>query len=93
MEKKIDIKELEAISGGFTEQAPIATKGKNIKCPNWQSEKKSSFADQAKVDPKTGSVEYHCNQCGTDFVCYENNVILKQNWIALCNKKGYKYPY
>ena len=87
---KISDDELESINGGFKETASLPTKGMNIKCPICGNSK--SFGN-ALFDQKVGSVEYHCNECGQDFVCYDNQVVLKNNCIALCNKKKYAYPF
>ena len=87
---KITDEELESVNGGFKETASLPTKGMNIKCPVCGNSK--NFGN-ALFDQKVGSVEYHCNDCGQDFVCYERQVILKNNWIGLCNKKNYSYPF
>ena len=89
-EMKISDDELESISGGFKETASLPTKGMNIKCPQCPNTK--NFGN-ALFDQKIGSVEYHCNECGTDFVCYDGQVVLKNNWISLCNSKKYKYAF
>ena len=89
-ELKISDDELESINGGFKETASLPTKGMNIKCPKCGNS--TSFGN-ALFDKKIGSVEYHCGSCGTDFICYDGQVVLKNNWISLCNTKKYSYPF
>lgn len=85
--------ELENISGGFEEKnKALDTYGMEIKCPSCGNTKKERFSPVAFKDPKTGSVEYRCN-CGCAFVCYEKQVILKQDWIDKCKEKKYTYPF
>ena len=78
------------VAGGFTEQADIPTKGMEIRCPICK--KGNTIKPEARWDPKMGSVEYACN-CGTIFVCYGKEVILKERWIEMCKSKGYIYPF
>lgn len=90
---KLSDDELEDIAGGFKETSKgLATFGFNIKCPSCGATSASSFDAGAWQDKKMKSVEYHCN-CGCQFVCYDGYVIKKADWLNLCNKKGYKYPF
>ena len=91
---RIDDSELENISGGWMEtNEKLATYRKNIVCPNCQADKRDQFEDIALQDDKLNSVEYHCSKCGCQFVCYQDLVILKGDWIKKCNEKNYRYPY
>ncbi|MCR4891099.1 MAG: hypothetical protein K5989_02800 [Lachnospiraceae bacterium] len=85
--------QLEHINGGFGELASGGTKGMNIVCPSCAASNKSDFSNKVLKDAKTGSLEYKCNKCNTSFICYDGYVILKSDWINLCNKKGHKYPF
>lgn len=91
--KRIDDSELENINGGWKEtNKKLATFGKEIVCPSCGASKKVQFEDIALQDDKTKSVEYHC-RCGCQFVCYDDCVILKSDWINKCNSKDYSYPF
>ncbi|MBO6132969.1 MAG: hypothetical protein J6P05_01385 [Lachnospiraceae bacterium] len=84
---------LEDVNGGFQETNPaLATSGLEIACPNCHSTNKADFSKSALMDNKTKSVEYHC-KCGASFVCYDGYTIPKSNWISLCKKKDYSYPF
>ena len=92
-EKKLSEEELLEVAGGFTEtNRGLSTFGYEIKCPDCGAMSADSFEAGAWQDKKMNSVEYHCN-CGCRFVCYDGYVIKKDNWINLCNKKGYRYPF
>ena len=85
--------ELSGVTGGFGElNSALPTSGYEIICPRCGNSKSGGFSSSVKYDKRTGSVEYSCN-CGCDFICYEESVILKADWVSLCNKKEYKYPY
>ena len=88
--KKMRDNELENIAGGFRETGNVPTQGMNIVCPKCKSG--DNIRGGALFDNKMGSVEYSCG-CGTDFVCYDGQVILKSKWIKLCNAKKYHYPF
>lgn len=90
---KLDDKALDSISGGFSEQNKgLPTAGMRIECPNCHSKRARSFAKGALYDPELKSVEYSC-KCGCNFVCYGGSVILKKDWLALCDAKGLKYGF
>ena len=91
--KKLSDEELDNVAGGFREgNKALDTYGKEIKCPSCKQSRRDGFDPRAFKDPKTGSVEYRC-KCGTAFICYEGNVILKDDWIRKCKEKGYNYPF
>jgi len=94
-EKRVNLpdEELNEVVGGFRESnKTLSTYGMNIVCPVCKSSDASHFSNAALKDSKTGSVEYHCS-CGTAFVCYSGQVILKAEWIKMCKDKGYNYPF
>ena len=87
---KLNDDELMNVAGGFVEKADVPTKGMEIKCPGCG--RGDRINPQAKYDPGMNSVEYSCS-CGVSFVCYENSVILKPEWINICKSKKYRYPF
>ena len=90
---ELNEEELNRVSGGFMEtNTALATAGMNIKCPSCGNIAKGGFAKQVLHDKKMGSVEYKCS-CGESFVCYDGMVIRKNDWIGMCGKKGYSYPF
>lgn len=93
MMEKLNLDSLDDVVGGFSEQNPgLPTKGMNIKCPRCHSDGAKSFAEGALYDPNIGSVEYKC-KCGCQFVCMHGKVILKDDFLDLCNKKGITYTF
>ncbi len=91
---KIPDDDLLDVVGGFKEEANLPTRGMNICCPNprCRASSRDSFDKYTFWDARTNSVEYHCKDCGTSFVCYDKGVILKADWIKLCDKNNYVYP-
>ncbi len=97
LEKKVfevTDEEIEQVSGGFGEtNSNLPTYGFEVKCPKCQATGASNFAAGAWKDSKQNTVEYHCN-CGCEFVVNSKGyAVMKKDWIALCVKKGYKYPF
>lgn len=91
--KKLNMNDLEKINGGFKEENKgLPTYGKEIVCPKCKSKLPASFVNGALYDPKIGSVEYTCH-CGCSFVCYQDQVILKNDWLSLCKDKGISYVF
>ena len=85
---------MEQVSGGFRENnSKLGTAGMSIRCPACGASSAENFRGSVLQDPKTGSVEYHCNQCGTDFICYDGYVVKKKDWISMCKKKNHAYPF
>lgn len=85
--------DLDKIAGGFAEEnRGLPTAGMNIKCPKCGASSPSSFSKSALYDPSIGSVEYRC-KCGCSFVCMNGHVIPKQDFTALCHKKGINYKF
>ena len=89
----INEKELEQVSGGFSEtNKGLPTQGMNIVCPKCHSSNAASFSQAALYDRNIGSVEYKC-KCGCSFVCYQGQVLMKKDWLALCSAKGISYGF
>lgn len=90
---KLDFTELDNVTGGFAEENQgLPTSGMSIVCPACHTSDKDAFAGSVLYDPSIGSVEYHC-RCGCKFVCYQGQVIQRQEWDALCKQKGIKYTF
>ncbi len=83
------------VTGGFEETSNLPTRGKNICCPNpnCKASNRESFDKYALWDTRTDSVEYHCKDCGTSFVWHDKDVMLKADWLKLCKKNMYVYPF
>ena len=96
LEKKlfeISDDELNTVVGGFGEtNKNLSSAGYQIKCPKCGATAASSFEAGTWQDNTQHTTEYHCN-CGAKFVVKDGYVIMKDAWIDLCNKKGYKYPF
>ncbi len=85
---KLSDQEMSQVVGGFQEKnKDLPTYGMEIQCPSCHETAASSFADNVLYNPAVGSVEYQCT-CGCRFVCYGNQVFLKDDWQALCKSKG-----
>ena len=89
----LNLNELDHVVGGFAEASEgLPTAGMEIVCPRCYNDNKNYFAQSALYDPQIGSVEYRCS-CGCKFVCYEGQVILRDKWDALCDRKGIHYVF
>ena len=91
--KKLDLFELENISGGFQETNPdLPTNKMNIVCPKCHSTHVNSFMPDVLFAKNLGTVEYQC-KCGCSFVVSHGQVILKKDFLNLCHDKGIDYPF
>lgn len=91
--KRLSDEELHKVSGGFREdniELKGISYGMNIKCPICGEERKEGFYNGVYVDPVMRSAEYRC-KCGCAFICYQNNVIMLDDWIVECNKHNHSY--
>ena len=87
----IDESKLESVSGGYMETQEVASKGKNIVCPRCNSDARL-LKNITLSDDYLDTVEYHCG-CGCKFVYYGGKFLLKEDFISICDEKGFNYRY
>ena len=93
MMKKLNENDLLAVTGGFQElNKALPTAGKDIICPKCGEKAGEQFAKSVLYDPSLGSVEYHCS-CGCQFVCYNDEVSYKDEFVKLCGQNGIEYKF